>query len=340
MLFYIKVLSKLKQIKLRLDDIFRWTYRLLYNLLHCIECLVHHLYEGTAGNMSGEHAEMAAWRITHRNQSRRRFPSIARRCRSWIIDLVRCIKSKPNYSLEGFDWRFLAWFVLLKWRLHSSWLNNWYFFLDYTLGSSNQKNCDFDTFPGTTQVCKIDVSSFDQCTSSNAYGYNNSSPCIFLKLNRIYGWVPDFYNDPNDLPEEMPADLKAHIAQLPESHRKQVWVSCYGENGADQEILGDISYYPTRGFPSYFYPYLNAPGYLSPLVAVKFVRPSRKFSSHIECENKSKYIFTKIRHPSFFLLANQIINIECRAWAKNIKYVGSFRDRQVSEGGLMTFFHP
>lgn len=162
----------------------------------------------------------------------------------------------------------LAWNILLISLLVS---------VDYSLGSSNQKNCDFDSFPGTTQVCKLDVSQFDQCSSTHAYGYNNSSPCIFIKLNRIYGWMPEFYNDPNDLPEDMPADLKAYISELPEMSRNQIWVSCRGENGADREVLGDVKYYPTRGFPSYFFPYLNAPGYLSPLVAVKFVRPARKY---------------------------------------------------------------
>jgi hypothetical protein len=160
----------------------------------------------------------------------------------------------------------------------------------------------------------------------------------------------------------MPESLKQHIAGLKEAHRNQIWVTCYGENGADREILGDIEYYPTQGFPSYFYPYVNTGGYLSPLVAVKFTRPKRKFFhtkiltvsslkyelnleirkylAESEAENFSKNLF--ISHLTFFSFlpfylnlrcpsANQIINIECRAWAKNINYVGSHRDRQVSE---------
>jgi hypothetical protein len=31
---------------------------------------------------------------------------------------------------------------------------------------------------------------------------------------QIYDWVPEFYNDTNDLPEKMPRDLKDHIVQL------------------------------------------------------------------------------------------------------------------------------
>jgi sodium/potassium-transporting ATPase subunit beta len=122
-------------------------------------------------------------------------------------------------------------------------------------------------------VCKLDINDFDKCTSKYAYGYNNSAPCIFLKLNRIYGWKPDYYNDPDNLPEEMPQSLKDKIKSLPESNRNQIWVTCYGENGADKEILGDIEYFPTQGFPSYFYPYEMTKGYVSPLVAVKFTRP-------------------------------------------------------------------
>lgn len=74
----------------------------------------------------------------------------------------------------------------------------------------------------------------------------------------------------------MPVDLKEHIASLKGNNSLQlntIWVSCEGENPADQENIGPISYLPRRGFPGYFYPYENSEGYLSPLVAVHFVRP-------------------------------------------------------------------
>lgn len=150
---------------------------------------------------------------------------------------------------------------------------------EYTHSLPNQKNCDFDTLPNKGQVCKLDLSKFGACTNENSYGYNNSAPCFFLKLNRIYNWVPDYYNDPLNLPDDMPQDLRDHIGSLPASNRNQVWVSCRGENGADREIIGDVEYYPTRGFPSYFYPYENTKGYLSPLVSVKFTRPGREYFS-------------------------------------------------------------
>jgi len=56
-----------------------------------------------------------------------------------------------------------------------------------------------------------------------------------------------------------------------------VWVSCTGENPHDRENIGEINYYPKEhGFPGFYYPYENIPGYLSPVVAVHFVRPTSK----------------------------------------------------------------
>ena len=45
-----------------------------------------------------------------------------------------------------------------------------------------------------------------------------------------------------------------------------VWVSCRGENPADQEYIGPLNYYPWRGFPGYYFPYRNTPGDASVIV--------------------------------------------------------------------------
>lgn len=105
-----------------------------------------------------------------------------------------------------------------------------------------------------------------------------------------------------------------------------MWVSCRGENQSDREIIGPISYFPTRGFPAYYYPYKNTQNYLSPLIAVQFVRPS---SNSILCCSEAKYLFI-FKTFSFIFAEHSIINIECRAWAKNVLYNGSYRDRQGS----------
>lgn len=145
-------------------------------------------------------------------------------------------------------------------------------------GGANQVNCKPGQAPRAGQVCRVDITNFHPCTSTEGYGFNRSAPCVYLKLNRIFNWVPEYYNDPTDLPQEMPEDLKKSIADLPAEQRNQVWVSCRPEYPADAEVIGPISYWPGRGFPGEFYPYTNTPGYLSPLLAIQFGRPKRKCS--------------------------------------------------------------
>lgn len=169
----------------------------------------------------------------------------------------------------------------------------------------NQVICDYDRGPGENKACAVNINSpeWGPCIYKNNYSYPKASPCIFLKLNRIYGWVPHFYNDTSKLPPEMPDQLKQHIKNI--TNKKElntIWVDCYGEAPADREHIGEVAYYPQRGFPGYYYPFKNVEGYLSPLVAVHLKRPK----------------------------LNTLINIECRAWAKNIVYRHSLQNREGS----------
>lgn len=172
------------------------------------------------------------------------------------------------------------------------------FLKDYKLkDTTGGKTCsNTDKAKGAEDFCLFDVDTYlGPCAKENS-GYNTGEPCVFLKLNKIYGVLNEAYNDTNDVPEEMPNDLKEHIGK--QSDKNQVWIDCRGEYPADDEAMGTPVYYPSsRGFPSYYFPYKNQKGYQSPLVAVQFKGLAR----------------------------NQLIHVECRAWAKNIGY--NKRDR-------------
>lgn len=45
------------------------------------------------------------------------------------------------------------------------------------------------------------------------FNYHRSSPCIFLELEQVEGWIPEYY-DPNDLPMDMPQQLKHRILSI------------------------------------------------------------------------------------------------------------------------------
>lgn len=145
----------------------------------------------------------------------------------------------------------------------------------------NIENCDYDKPPGKGKVCDVDVKNWHPCTAENEFNYHKLGPCIFLKLNKIYGWTPEYYNSTNNLPANMPQELKNHIALMAATKPhtlNTVWISCEGENPADIENLGPIKYLPedSHGFPGYFFPFENSEGYLSPPIAIHIDRPRSK----------------------------------------------------------------
>jgi sodium/potassium-transporting ATPase subunit beta len=144
--------------------------------------------------------------------------------------------------------------------------------------------------------------------ATEPYGFDEGTPCVFLKLNKIFGNTNE-HCKAADLETEpcnaMPDSLKEHIKKQSDADQEQVWIECHGEYPADRENLKGINYFPkTQGFPGTFFPYKgkidengNKLDYQSPLVAVQFAGATK----------------------------NQLLHVECRAWAKNIGY--SKRDR-------------
>lgn len=162
---------------------------------------------------------------------------------------------------------------------------------------SNIEECSYKKPPNRGKVCAVKIQTgFGPCTQENNYSYHLNEPCIFLKLNKIYGWRPELYNTTDDLPMKMPQsvrnDINNTLAGPNPDEANKIWVSCEGENPADIEHIGAVKYYPTNGFPYFYFPYENSEGYMSPLVAVHFSKLKRGI----------------------------IINIECKAWARNIKH--------------------
>ncbi|KAA0190240.1 Nervana 2 [Fasciolopsis buskii] len=120
------------------------------------------------------------------------------------------------------------------------------------------------------RVCKFPLESLSPCTRENNYGYPAGTPCVILKLNKVYGWLPDIENS------KVPHAL----------------VNCTGQNPADVENMGTVSYYPSTKlggksygiFDSIYFPFIGQPGYLSPLVALQFTNPKPHVTILVECQ--------------------------------------------------------
>jgi len=174
-----------------------------------------------------------------------------------------------------------------------SWQNRTKIFLDeHQQPLKKYKYCQDTNF---TDGCIMSFHKKDlgECGEGN-FGFDKGEPCVIVKLNRIFGLQHDYYEEETKMepfPDDFPKELAEHIKL--QENKKQVWVDCHGENAGDKDMMGPIKYFPpTRGFPSTYFPYLNQVGYQSPLIAIKFMKPT----------------------------IGMLIHVECRAWAKNIKY--------------------
>lgn len=81
-------------------------------------------------------------------------------------------------------------------------------------GNGQIKTCSYSDYPARGEVCEVEVRDWGECNRDQFFNYHKNSPCIFIKLNKIYGWTPEYYDDPNDLPKDMPQSLKDHIRSI------------------------------------------------------------------------------------------------------------------------------
>ena len=97
--------------------------------------------------------------------------------------------------------------------------------------------------------CQFDLASLGKCRDY-PYGYEavdgSVSPCVFLKLNRIFNLTPQPYTA-DDLDSDELKEAPEHIrAIISAQDTPKPFVDCQGEYPADKEALdGKMDYFPT-----------------------------------------------------------------------------------------------
>lgn len=134
-----------------------------------------------------------------------------------------------------------------------------------------------------------DACTIDPNNVNNSFGYREGKPCILLKVNKIFRWEPQpFDNDSlttTDHGKEAEKALGSGISAT------NIGVTCEGENDGDMDSLGKVEFYPPEGFAYSFYPYLNAKDYRAPLVWAKFNHVQKGVLMQIWCKIWAKNIY-------------------------------------------------
>lgn len=209
------------------------------------------------------------------------------------------IAYSTNPELKDFYENFL--------KLNKSITNFLHYKYELSNGENEIVNCDFKNldeqrlkFKNEKAYCKYNYSEVLEsttCSPSLNFGYAQG-PCVIIKLNRLYNWLPEPYTDLNELPKAINSTIRS-LNNAQDLIAKNIFLKCEGEFSADIDSLENvnISYYSADEIiteigviPIYYYPYLNQPGYKSPLVFVHF-------------QNLPKHA---------------LINVLCKAYANNI----------------------
>lgn len=153
---------------------------------------------------------------------------------------------------------------------------------------SNAILCNDRTVLEKDQICKLDMTEVfptnSPCTSKNSYGYYSGTPCVLLKVNKIYGWKPDLYKK-DELPKDLPANR---------FFANKISMNCFGAKAHDQKNLGTVIYIPNEGIDIKYFPYYGQKQYRPPFVWAKFLNATRGTIVNVKCKFFAKNI--QIRH--------------------------------------------
>ncbi|XP_045122568.1 sodium/potassium-transporting ATPase subunit beta-like [Portunus trituberculatus] len=148
--------------------------------------------------------------------------------------------------------------------------------------------CDFD-------ILNVNTS----CSKENDWGYSTNSPCLLLKLNRMFSWTPEPHHYLDELPEGLQQHLNSSVADPHMVVKKYVWVWCESDDVKIEQL--------SPGIPVNFFPFFNQEGYISP------------------------FVFVRIQN----LPIDQKVKVRCRAWANNIEH----RINKRLTGEAVVYFH-
>jgi len=104
----------------------------------------------------------------------------------------------------------------------------------------------------------------EKCIKKGDYGYSKGTPCVIIKMNKVFEFVPTL-------------DKKR-------SDKDYLQIKCDGEHPADKDNIGELEYLPKDGFDLKYFPYLNQKHYLSPLVFIRFKNPTPGVLIQVVCK--------------------------------------------------------
>lgn len=144
------------------------------------------------------------------------------------------------------------------------------------MANGNGMLCPGDAQAEEGKFCLFDPAKLDgtPCSASNDFGYKLGTPCVMIRINRIYKWQPAAYSDDqiNSLKNSLPAIVVKEHGQY-RGGSQRVYLNCSRHEGANHNTIvdvGSVDYYPQQAVEFRHYPFTSQHGYQTPFVMVHF----------------------------------------------------------------------
>ncbi|KAK6635538.1 hypothetical protein RUM44_000790 [Polyplax serrata] len=134
----------------------------------------------------------------------------------------------------------------------------------------------------------FNTTEFGQCSQA-PYGYNNSTPCIFIRINRMISWKPTPYQSDDKLPANTPPVIEKLIKN---SSEPRIWVYCEGTTAKDRDHMKPDFYdfQGSEGFNASGFPYTRQHNYVDPIVSIMLKDLPKKIIFSFTCSAWSKNV--------------------------------------------------
>ncbi|EDW38510.1 GL11976 [Drosophila persimilis] len=121
---------------------------------------------------------------------------------------------------------------------------------------------------------------FHECNPDTLWGYGTAkTPCVFVKINKVYGFTPKTYDSVDDLPSSAPDELDDILGKY--GGKSRIWLTCKVTKGASPTIV-----------------YIPGPYY--------------------DASNNMKGVTRMVALKLTEMPQNQEVSIKCVVWAKNM----------------------
>lgn len=146
-------------------------------------------------------------------------------------------------------------------------------------------NCTDGVDSTDSKACNIPAHEYLEILSSTrdeGYGYFKGEPVVAIKMNKLFGFKPTPYSSLQAIKDDLKDGEVLNVTKLAYSPGN-IGISCDGQNALDRQLVRGVTFAPSGGLSTKYFPYKNQVGYRSPLVLAKFSL-EKKVTIQVTCK--------------------------------------------------------